>query len=256
MDLHLDPSVASGYRSHSQRARVMTEHWFEKNMFCPACESDDLKAMDKNTQVIDFFCPRCDEKFQLKGLAHPLGNRIVDSAYEPKIKAIREGAIPNFAFMHYDKERFVIRDLVLVPRHFMHPEIIEKRKPLKQEAKRHGWVGSSIIMDRLPSRAKIFVIYRGTVLQREEVRERWSEITFLRDLSLSSKGWLSDVLSCIESLDKKEFTLKDLYGCRDHLAALHPRNRNVEAKIRQQLQLLRDRGLVEFLGKGRYRYIQ
>jgi type II restriction enzyme len=137
----------------------------------------------------------------------------------------------------------------------MRPEIIEKRKPLKSGAKRHGWVGSSIIMDRLPSMAKIFVVYKGIALQREEVRDRWSDITFLKDLPMSTKGWLSDVMSCIEDLGREEFTLKDLYGYRERLAALHPKNRNVEAKIRQQLQLLRDRGLVEFLGKGRYRYI-
>jgi type II restriction enzyme len=256
MDLRLDPSAASGYRSHSRIAGVMTERWFEKSMFCPACESDHLKATDTNTQVIDFFCPRCDEKFQLKGLAHPLGNRIVDSAYEPKIKAIRNGTIPNFAFLHYDKENFVVRDLVLLPRYFMRPEIIEKRKPLKQEAKRHGWIGSSIIMDRLPFRAKIFVVYKGIVLQKEEVRDRWSKTFFLRDLPLASKGWLSDVMSCIEELGREEFTLSELYRYKERLAALHPRNRNIEAKIRQQLQLLRDRGLVEFLGKGRYRYIQ
>jgi len=254
MDLRFDPSVASGYRSFSQRARVMTERWFEKNMFCPACDSDHLRAMDTNTKVIDFFCPLCDEKFQLKGLAHSLGNRIVDSAYEPKIRAIRDGTIPNFAFMHYDKERSVVIDLVLVPRHFMHPEIIEKRKPLKREAKRHGWVGSSIIMDRLPSRAKIFVIYKGIVLPKDGVRERWSEISFLSDLTLSSKGWISDVMSCVEALGKKEFTLSELYRYRERLAALHPRNRNIEAKIRQQLQMLRDHGLIEFLGNGRYRY--
>jgi type II restriction enzyme len=35
---------------------------------------------------------------------------------------------------------------------------------------------------------------------------------------------------------------------------LHPQNRNIEAKIRQQLQMLRDHGLIEFLGNGRYRY--
>ena len=35
--------------------------------------------------------------------------------------------------------------------------------------------------------------------------------------------------------------------------ALHPDNRHVRDKIRQQLQVLRDLGLVEFLGRGRYR---
>jgi type II restriction enzyme len=37
------------------------------------------------------------------------------------------------------------------------------------------------------------------------------------------------------------------------LAKLHPANRNIRPKIRQQLQVLRDMGLVEFLGGGEYR---
>ena len=37
---------------------------------------------------------------------------------------------------------------------------------------------------------------------------------------------------------------------------LNPQNHNVEAKIRQQLQILRDLGFIEFLGKGQYRKIK
>ncbi len=36
------------------------------------------------------------------------------------------------------------------------------------------------------------------------------------------------------------------------LAALHPGNRHVRPKIRQQLQILRDLGSIEFLAGGRY----
>jgi type II restriction enzyme len=39
----------------------------------------------------------------------------------------------------------------------------------------------------------------------------------------------------------------------DHLQTLHPDNRHVPDKIRQQIQVLRDVGLVEFLGRSRYR---
>ncbi len=35
--------------------------------------------------------------------------------------------------------------------------------------------------------------------------------------------------------------------------AQHPNNRNVRAKVRQQLQILRDMGLVEHLGPSRWR---
>jgi type II restriction enzyme len=44
-----------------------------------------------------------------------------------------------------------------------------------------------------------------------------------------------------------------MYGFEARLAALYPGNINVRPKIRQQLQALRDRGWLEFLGRGRYR---
>lgn len=37
------------------------------------------------------------------------------------------------------------------------------------------------------------------------------------------------------------------------LAKLHSKNRHVRDKIRQQLQVLRDLGLIDFLGFGSYR---
>lgn len=56
--------------------------------------------------------------------------------------------------------------------------------------------------------------------------------------------------------EKIRFTLADVYRYEDELARLHPRNRHVRDKIRQQLQVLRDLGIVEFLGGGRYRFSQ
>ena len=41
----------------------------------------------------------------------------------------------------------------------------------------------------------------------------------------------------------------------DRLQAKHSENHNVKAKVRQQLQFLRDRGVVRFLGRGMYRKI-
>ncbi|HHD16183.1 MAG TPA: restriction endonuclease, partial [Euryarchaeota archaeon] len=33
----------------------------------------------------------------------------------------------------------------------------------------------------------------------------------------------------------------------------HPNNRHIKAKIRQQLQILRDENIIEFIGNGLYR---
>jgi type II restriction enzyme len=51
----------------------------------------------------------------------------------------------------------------------------------------------------------------------------------------------------------ESFTLADMYGFEERLSAIYPGNRHVRPKIRQQLQVLRDRGWLEFLGRGRYR---
>jgi len=60
------------------------------------------------------------------------------------------------------------------------------------------------------------------------------------------------VLNIVRGLGKAEFTLAEVYAHEADLARLHPDNRHVRDKIRQQLQILRNLGFVEFLGGGRY----
>ena len=52
------------------------------------------------------------------------------------------------------------------------------------------------------------------------------------------------------SLKKNEFVLSEVYDHADQLAELHPQNHHIPDKIRQQLQVLRDLDLLEFLGSG------
>jgi type II restriction enzyme len=90
----------------------------------------------------------------------------------------------------------------------------------------------------------------GVVRGKDEVLEKWSKTCFVK-----STGWLLDVLVCVERIKKQKFSLEDVYAFEGHLKAKHPANRNVRAKTRsgQQLQFLRDKGLIEFLGRGWYR---
>ncbi|MCL2518788.1 MAG: hypothetical protein FWF15_09520 [Oscillospiraceae bacterium] len=50
-----------------------------------------------------------------------------------------------------------------------------------------------------------------------------------------------------------EFNLQDVYRFTNILSIKHPNNNNVEAKIRQQLQILRDKRFIKFIEKGVYR---
>jgi len=66
-------------------------------------------------------------------------------------------------------------------------------------------------------------------------------------------SWTSDVWTIVRRLPEK-FTLGDVYKFKEELATKHPGNRHVEAKIRQQLQVLRDERKIEFVdNRGSYR---
>lgn len=55
-------------------------------------------------------------------------------------------------------------------------------------------------------------------------------------------------------LDKEEFTLKEIYGFEERPQNLHPDNKPVKDKIGQQLQVLRNEGVVEFVRRGALQY--
>ena len=80
----------------------------------------------------------------------------------------------------------------------------------------------------------------------------YNKVRPLANLDVTERGWTLDVLQVVQSLNKTEFLLSDVYAHADALGMLHPGNRHVREKIRQQLQILRDLGLVEFLGGGSY----
>lgn len=109
-------------------------------------------------------------------------------------------------------------------------------------------------MSNIPEIGKIFFIQNGVVKSKDEVLEKWSKTDFVKSAqSVESKGWLLDVLMCVEKIKKEEFSLEDVYAFEGVLKAKHPSNHNVRAKVRQQLQLLRDKGVIDFVGRGQYR---
>lgn len=62
------------------------------------------------------------------------------------------------------------------------------------------------------------------------------------------KGLVAEIIGELP----REFTLADVLAQRAVLAREFPNNRFIEAKVRQTLQVLRDRGSLRFLGAGRY----
>jgi hypothetical protein len=121
--------------------------------------------------------------------------------------------------------------------------------------KPHGsiWVGCNILLDKIPVHARISVVSEGVPHTPREVRGSYNRLRPLEKLQVAKRGWTLDVLQVVQSLGKLEFTLADVYAHAGALAKLHPNNAHVRDKIRQQLQVLRDLGLLTFLGSASYR---
>ena len=244
-----------GYTSKSQRARIATEAWGLANLFCPNCEAAGLTASAPNTPAVDYSCEGCDSVFQLKSQSKFLAGRIVDAAYAAMVRAIREDRTPNLFALQYDSLHWCVENVILIP-HFAFPlSAIEKRKPLGATARRAGWVGCNILLDAIPPDARIPIVSDGKYNSRSDVRARYARIQPLEKIEPAQRGWTLDVLNVVRSLGKATFSLKEIYEREAELARLHPKNRNVQPKIRQQLQELRDLELLEFLGHGKYRLL-
>lgn len=252
MNLSFDKSKAGRYKSPSQITRVLTEDWVARSLFCTACAHNKLDLTPTNTKVIDFICPNCEETYQLKSQKVRIGNKILDAAYEPMIRSIQTGKVPNMLFLHYDPEVYRVENLIVVPRYFLSRSCIEKRKPLSKNARRAGWVGCYIVLKQLPIDGRIPIVQNKVPLSSKEVCKQYNRFKFLAEKKCDLRGWTADVLKVIRDIGRRDFSLEEVYSSEPSLQKLHPVNENIKPKIRQQLQLLRDRGIIIFKGKGKY----
>ena len=188
---------------------------------------------------------------------------------------------------------WLVRNLLVVPSFAFPPSAIIKCPPLSRTARRAGWVGCNFDLSRVPAEARIEIIStcrrRGhesltekasqrllassptsqtVITPPEEVREKFRKIKPLKELSVKERGRTLDVLNVVAAVcDRrkssgahraplqywKEFTNEDVYAHTRELEKLHPDNRHVRDKIRQQLQVLRDAKLVIHVGSGVWR---
>ena len=255
MNIHLDITQGNAYRSNSQRARVITEHWVNENLYCPNCENATLSRLPNNTAVADFVCKVCEDQFELKSKNGPFGSKIVDGAYSTMIKRIKSSDNPNFILMNYSLETAVVENLFVIPKHFISPIIIEKRRPLAATAVRANWIGCNLNVGLLPKAGKIVIIHNQEILHIQAVRQCWKETTFLREMRISGKTWLIEIIKCIEIMNKERFVLSDIYRFEPHLAKIFTSNNHIKDKIRQQLQFLRNQNYLKFEGNGNYRVL-
>jgi type II restriction enzyme len=221
-------------------------------MFCPVCGREHLAQFEANKPVADFYCESCRQEYELKSKdGESLGNKITDGAYATMIERITSNNNPNLFYMTHKNDW--VNNLILIPKFFFTPSIIERRKPLPDTARRAGWVGCHIDISTVPHECMIGIVKQGVVSDIESVVNAYNRIKSLQNNNIESRGWLLDIMYCISQIPDGCFQLSQLYQFEPLLAQKHPDNNYIQAKIRQQLQILRDKGFIEFIGRGVYR---
>lgn len=223
------------------------------NVYCPNCGCKPISKAPNNRPVQDFLCSHCNEQFELKSKqGKSTGKTVNDGAYQTMMERIQADDNPNFFFLSYSKADYSVQQLMLVPKHFMTADMIARRKPLPETAKRAGWVGCTINIGTLPESGKILLVEQARMIEPERVHEQWKTSLFLRKQKAANKGWLLAIMKCIERLPE-QFNLQQVYGFEKQLSIQFPENNHVKDKIRQQLQILRDQNVIEFSARGQYR---
>jgi type II restriction enzyme len=252
MILDMARDAGEGYKSGCQITRRISEEWGAAHLFCAACDSNSVSRAPANTKAIDFRCPKCAAGYQLKAGRDWNERRIPDAGYSAMMAAIESDRVPNLLVLQYTPE-WRVNNLMLVPSFAFSASSIQKRKPLSATARRAGWIGCNILLSSIPDLVKLRIVNRGSAIEAECVRADYRRLQPLSRVAPKVRGWTLDVLRVVQSLGQNEFVLTDVYSHEASLHVLHPDNRNVRPKIRQQLQVLRDLGVIAFLGQGRYR---
>src|SRR3989338_1191720 len=191
MKLFLNARLAEGYKNTSQKIRILTEEWVNHSIFCPNCGRLDVDRYPNNQPVADFYCSNCREDYELKSKQDGLGTKILDGSYRTKMERLRSSSNPNLFVLNYDLQNLCVLNFFVIPKHFFVPEIIEKRKPLAAGARRAGWIGSNILLQKVPQIGKIFLVKQKQVEPKEKVLALWKKTLFLREeKEISARGWL------------------------------------------------------------------
>lgn len=254
MKLKFDITLVDKYSSNSQKIRILSEDWVKSQIFCPNCGHNTISDYSNNKPVADFYCVNCKEDYELKSKSVKFGIKVVDGAYYTMIDRLKSNTNPNLFLLSYDLHSYNVNNFIIIPKHFFIPEIIEKRKPLSLTARRAGWTGCNIKIQNIPDSGKIYLIKNSQLQSKQTTMNAWQKTLFVRnEKNIFAKSWLLDVMRCVDKIDKNEFRLSEVYVYEKELYHLHPNNKHIKEKIRQQLQILRNNNYLDFLGRGIYK---
>jgi type II restriction enzyme len=107
----------------------------------------------------------------------------------------------------------------------------------------------------IPNDGRIDIVKNRIEMVKDVALNKFKKTSFMAESKIESRGWIFDILYCIDMIKSDKFTLQDMYGFEDELKMRHPDNYHIRDKIRQQLQFVRNKGLIEFISPGYYRKV-
>jgi type II restriction enzyme len=139
---------------------------------------------------------------------------------------------------------------------FLTPSVVLKRRTAHTRANGKKYQMCDLNLSLIPTDGKIVVVGSGQARSHAAARREFKESKRFADIPLAKRGWAGMVLAVVRKIGKREFTLAEVYAHEETMHAAYPENSHVRDKIRQQMQVLRDLGYVEFLSKrGEYRML-
>jgi type II restriction enzyme len=69
---------------------------------------------------------------------------------------------------------------------------------------------SRLLLDQIPKSGKIFIVTAGQPEPKESVLAQWKKTLFLREEEAEARGWLIEVMKCVELIGKQELQLDDV----------------------------------------------
>ncbi len=256
MNLNCNLSLGDRLKRNTQRARVITEAWFEAEGYCLNCNSKRLNPTTAGTIARDFVCPVCSQPYELKSAARAHTRIVQDGGFDSMMRRIRAQEAPALMLMHYSAQ-WCVQKLIAIHPVFLTSVVVRKRrKPhIRPRSGLEYWM-CDLDLTVIPPDGKIVIVDASGARREEDARREFRESKRFAEIPVAKRGWTALVLAAVRKIGKTEFCLDDVYAHEETMHRAYPSNSHIRPKIRQQLQVLRDLGYIEFLGKrGEYRVV-
>ena len=256
MNLNCNLSLGDRLRRNTQRARVITEAWFEAEGYCLNCSSPKVLPTTAGTIARDFVCPVCSQPYELKSAAKAHTRIVQDGGFDSMMRRIRAQEAPALMLMHYSPQ-WCVQKLIAIHPVFLTPTVVRKRrKPhIRPRSGQEYWM-CDLDLTVIPPDGKIVIVDTSGVRPETETRREFHESKRFAEIPVSRRGWTALVLATVRKMGKAEFTTDDIRAYEEAMHAVYPQNSHVREKVRQQLQILTSLGYLERISRGEYRVLR